>query len=358
MSLLLRLMRRFKRNLQYMGFYTTVRDFRCVQVGGSRGRLLLVCPGQLPVPPDGWGAVELLIHESIPSYITEGYEVWILNSRARREWKTAAKEDFRLILNHSDIDSPRIRRHWPNSILVTVTHYGLAAQPEKWNRGYRKVIQGLKFSDKIVCLSPSILSTFLNYFDATKLLLSPNGCSFEFAGKKIRNGPILYLGKVEKRKRQYEVWSLFKDSDIDILFAGPIVDERVLELISLDASSRKYFIGEIDRVSLQELFSKCSSLMLISEGEADALVLYEAQFAGLPILVNVESLGSQDCQLPWVRLISSSPSPQEILKELSSVASSGDEISLYANANYSWNVRNSKLIRLLNDFNDEVNSET
>jgi glycosyltransferase involved in cell wall biosynthesis len=343
-----------------MGCYTTVRDFRCVQVGGARGRLLIICPGHLPIPPDGWGAVELLIHESIPSYITEGYEVWILNSRAHKDWKIASKEEFKLILNHSDIDSPRVRRHWPNSILVSVTHYGLAAQPEKWHKGYHKVLQGLNFSDKIICLSPAILSTFLHYFDESKLLLSPNGSSFEFERNKNKrkNGPILYLGKVEKRKRQYEVWHLFKDSGIDILFAGPIVDERVMEQMSLDASSTKNFLGEIDRSSLQELFSGCSSLMLISEGEGDALVLYEAQLAGLPILVNMESLGSQDCQLPWVRLIKSSPSLQEILTELESVDSSGDEISLYANANYSWNVRNRKLIQLLNEFNEEGKSET
>ena len=358
MNLLVRLIRRFKRNLQYLGIYTAVRDFRCVQVGGARGRLLIVCPGQLPIPPDGWGAVELLIHESIPSYIAEGYEVWILNSRARKDWKIASKEEFKLILNHSDIDSLRVRRHWPNSTLVSVTHYGLAAQPEKWDKGYHKVLQRLNFSNKIICLSPAILSTFLHYFDESKLLLSPNGSSFNFVNKKTKNGPILYLGKVEKRKRQYEVWSLFKDSGIDILFAGPIVDERVIEQMSLDASSAKNFTGEINRSSLQELFGRCSSLMLISEGEADALVLYEAQIAGLPILVNMESLGSQDCQLPWVRLIKSSPSLQEILTELESVNISGDEISLYANANYSWNVRNSKLIQLLNKFNEEEKSET
>lgn len=354
MTLLKRIMNKLKRLLQYFGFLNTVREFKCIELGGSRGRLLIVCPGNLSIPPEGWGAVELLIHESIPNYKAEGYEVWILNSRAYKDWKQASKQDFKLILNHSDADSPRIRQHWPNAYVLTVTHYGLAAQPEKWHKSYRKVLRGLTSSDKIICLSPAIQNTFLEYFEAEKLLISPNGSSFQANQERMSDGPILYLGKVEKRKRQYEVWNLFKNSGRDIIFAGPIIDERVLKLIKSEPSSKLQFIGEIDRESLPLLFSRCSSLMLISEGEADALVLYEAQIAGLPILINSESLGSQDPRLPWVRLISNEPKTFEIAQELESVANYNHQISTYAKANYSWDVRNCELIQALNEVSGRV----
>jgi glycosyltransferase involved in cell wall biosynthesis len=152
---------------------------------------------------------------------------------------------------------------------------------------------------------------------------------------------------VEKRKKQFELWESLRTSQLEIIFAGPIVDERVIHGIATDPKLTDTFIGPISRENLITELGKYSSLILISDGEADALVLYEAQLAGLPVLVTERSLGSQNPELDWICVISESPTAEEIHSALTAVISSPLNISKYALENYSWPVRNKKLVTLL-----------
>ena len=86
------------------------------------------------------------------------------------------------------------------------------------------------------------------------------------------------------------------------------------------------------------------ALILQSQGEADALVLYEAQMAGLPILVTKEGIGAQDISLPWINLIDDASSPTEIEGIVDSIHNTPDEIAAYARANYSWTIKKAALI--------------
>lgn len=314
-------------------------------------KLLIVAPGNMPIPTNGWGAIEIIVSETLGLYSAAGFDVWVLNSRNRKKWREAKGIDFPIILSHSDIDNPRIRSNWPNAKIVGVSHYGLGAYPEKWDKGFQKILLGMRSCDVVVCLSKAVATTFSKHISPEKIYISPNGSAFEShcdTPEKINK--IICLGKVEKRKKQFELWEILNTSKLEIIFAGPIVDERVIREIAIDPTLTNTFIGPISRENLITELGKYSSLILISDGEADALVLYEAQLAGLPVLVTERSLGSQNPEHDWICVISESPTAEEIHSALSAVISSPLYITTYAVENYNWAVRNEKLVSLLLDF--------
>lgn len=343
----------FLRRIQRLGIFVDVGQFwnetpEDKQPGKTK--LLIVAPGNMPIPTNGWGAVEIIVSETLGLYTAAGFDVWVLNSRNRKKWKEAKGVNFPIILSHSDIDNLRIKSSWPNAKIVGISHYGLGAYPEKWDKGFKKILIGMKSCDFVICLSKAVATTFSMHIPVEKILISPNGSAFESnCDQPGVINKIICLGKVEKRKKQFELWESLKTSNIGITFAGPIVDERVKGEIVKNPSLTHTFIGPISRENLSSELGQYTALILISDGEADALVLYEAQLAGLPVLVTQRSLGSQNPELDWIRVISESPSADEINLALSAVISKAGSITRYALENYNWAVRNKKLVSLLLD---------
>lgn len=339
-----RVKNRIVRELNKFGLFNECDQFKLVSKNtNSKHNLLIVAPGQIPIPTIGWGAVETIISETIQIYESNGFNVWVLNSQNPLTWRRAKKLQFHVILNHSDKDSKRIFKYFPKTKFVTVSHYGLGARENLWDKSYKNILNGMKLSEKVVCLSPAILSTYSKYFSRKSLIMSPNGTSFRPLIGSDQSKPLLYLGKVEKRKYQYEIWQRLSQSGINIIFVGPIVDQRVLDMIKKSPELKHVFIGPVSRNYLENNLCKYSGLFLNSNGEADALVLYEAQVAGLPIIVNSHSAGSQDVKNSWVKVLGTDFDAQEIVKFLRSIKESPKQISEYARKNYSWEVRNKVL---------------
>lgn len=317
-------------------------------------KLLIVAPGNMPIPTDGWGAVEIVVYETLDIYAKAGFDVWVLNSKNRRKWKEAKEIDFSIILSHSDVDNPKIRSRFPEAKVIGVSHYGLGAYPEYWDKGFEKILRGMDNCDAVVCLSDVVAATFAHFISRDKIFVSPNGSSFQsFCEQPREYKKLICLGKVEKRKKQFELWKSLRTSSLEIIFAGPIADGRVLQQLAKEPSLSKIFIGAISRKDLATELGKYSGLIMISNGEADPLVLYEAQLAGLPVLVSERSLGSQDRKLNWVQVISDFPTAEEINISLSKVVSNSSVIANYASENYSWEVRNKNLVSLLLNFSNE-----
>lgn len=332
------------RELKKFGFFKDCDQLEFVSKNiNSKFNLLIVAPGQIPIPTLGWGAVETIISETIEIYESNGFKVWLLNSQNPLTWRKAKKLRFDVILNHSDRDSKRILKYFPNTKFVTVSHYGLGARENLWDKSYKNILNDMKLSEKIVCLSPAIFDIYSKYIPKKSLIFSPNGTAFKPIVGNDQSQPLLYLGKVEKRKYQYEIWQKLSQSGINIIFAGPIVDSRVLDEIKKTPKLKDIFIGPVSRDYLEKNLCKYSGLFLNSIGEADALVLYEAQVAGLPIITNNHSIGSQDIKIPWVKVLEEDFDANEIIKFLSSLKEGPEQISQYARNNYSWEVRNKVL---------------
>jgi hypothetical protein len=97
-------------------------------------------------------------------------------------------------------------------------------------------------------LSPRILEEFAKHLNPDKLILSPNGTSFN---PRIVNHELqkkfICLGKIEPRKKQYEIYNYLASLDFEIDFFGNVEDPRVKLCMSEDTHAAKCFKGPITR---------------------------------------------------------------------------------------------------------------
>jgi hypothetical protein len=344
-----RLHARFKRELNKIGIGISVRQLVQISQGENGKAILIVGPGSISIPSLGWGAVETIISETLDIYVQEGYEVWLINSKHYSDWNKVKSKHFDVILSHSDYHTIKLSKLWTSTPKIIVSHYGLAGYPERWHKSFSKIVNSYSEFSKIVCLSPRVFETFSNLFASEKLLMSPNGSSFDPIIHTNSNSIYLCIGKIEERKMQYELFLKLKQSAEKIHFMGPIADERVSKLIGSDDEAAKSFLGSLNRDELKASISLYKALILFSKGEGDALVLYEAQLAGLPILLTEEALGAQNANLPWVKVISEHSSADEIEISYRSLEKNRKIISTYAKENYNWQKRNLNLTNLIRD---------
>lgn len=328
-----------------------IKSFRQVEFFESKDfiskKLLVIGPGSVPIPPKGWGAVETIIHETIPVYLNSGFKVFLVNSKNILDYFKGKRFQPDVILLHEDTAIRRLRFLFPNIPIVLVTHYGLAAFPNLWGSSYRRAFRNFRYASKIVCLSPEILRVFKEYLPEGKLLLCPNGTNFESSEDGSYENGLIYLGKVEPRKKQFELYKYFKDADVNVTFVGEIQDDRVIGLMAQDPGAKKAFVGPWTRDLVAQNLPTFTGLLLLSEGEADALVLYEAQIAGLPIIVTPSAVGSQDLSLPWIYVHSLANPISEVTNFLKAINISNQSIANYARSNYRWEHRIENLVKVL-----------
>lgn len=344
-----RIISRLKRELASIGISPTFQAFEFYKATFKRRNIsvLLVASGSVRIPSEGWGAVETIIAETIPTYLQNGIDVGLLNTQNFFEWQKASKVAYDVIICHSDTHLEKVRKNWPDIPLIAVTHYGLAAQPDLWHPSYKRVFSSITRADKVVCLSPAIFDAFRKLMPEEKLIVAGNGSTFTSLASNDKGNVYVVVGKVEERKRQYELWKYAKENGIEIRFVGPVEDPRVSNILAKDVDSRNIFLGPRSRSQLAMELPNFRALILLSQGEADALVLYEAQFAGLEIIVNKESKGCQDSNLPWIHLINSPDQLNEILTHINLNPIDPHEIKEYADAHYRWNIRLMPLLKLI-----------
>jgi hypothetical protein len=312
--------------------------------------ILIVAPGAMAIPPSGWGAVETIISETIDEYLRAGFEVSLLNSTNNKHWRAARRFDYDVVLCHADTFIRRAYRSFPKTPIVGITHYGLAQFREAWHASYTRTVHNFKYLDRLVCLNPKIYEYFSEVLPYERLLLSPNGSSFQPRIGRVDQGKLICVGKVEARKRQFELFTFLRKYDIEIEFIGEIIDERVLHLIQTDSLASESFTGPRDRNWLRHNLANYRALILLSRGEADALVLYEAQLAGLPIIVSEEALGSQDEALPWVRILKDANWTLSDFNITTEHIPSPEDIAEYSKEQYAWKFRNHPLNLVLKSF--------
>lgn len=345
-KLIRRVLNRLKRILRIFGVFCQVRQIDYWPAAGSKiGRLLIIGPGAVAVPPRGWGAVETIIAETIPTYTEVGFDVMLINSKAIQDWSKGLAFKPDVVLVHDDISTRRAALLYRGASIISITHYGLAEFPERWHPSYRQVLRSLNHADTVVALNQRIKHVLENHLHKPKIIVSSNGTSFQPTLVGEQTEKFICVGKVERRKRQFELFKSLENSDLQVDFIGEIVDERVNKLLNISSTARTCFKGSYDRKKLQHELSRYKALILLSDGEGDALVLYEAQAAGLPIIISQESIGDQDASLPWVRVVDQNTGANQILDELKKIAAPRELIAEFAQLHYGWSNRNSRLVQ-------------
>lgn len=246
-------------------------------------KIALIGPGIMPIPPPGWGAVEILIWDYYNELTAQGHDVTIINTKnTELIIKHVNEGKFDFVHLHYDVYYYILDKLVCPKIAIT-SHYPYIDQLDKHMQdGYSSIFYFLLKPTRYYnyVLADKDYNTFLKY-GANPMQL-----------KKIKNGidskaflfnsmpkfyKTIYLGKITSRKNQSKYQTI---PNVD--FVGNIDDPYFNK-------SLPNYLGEWSRDKIHNELTNYANLLLISEGEADPLVVKEALIAGLGVVVNKSS---------------------------------------------------------------------
>ena len=272
-------------------------------------KIALIGPGIIPIPPKGWGAVEILIWDYYNELIKLEHDVDIINiirennndSNANTEYsknliRVLNEKEYDFVHLHYDV-LYHILPFLKCSKIAITSHYPYIDQIDKHQSdGYDKVFEFLIKQNKFYnfVLSDKDLNTFIKYGASPESIKKiSNGIDsklFHFSENIVLDKTI-YLGKITSRKNQYKYQDI-----LNINFVGSNADNNFF-------TNRSNYLGEWSREQIHNNLTHYSNLLLISEGEADPLVVKEALIAGLGVVINESSSENLDKNLDFITII-------------------------------------------------------
>ena len=275
----------------------------------------------MPIPPTGWGAVEILIWDQKLALEKLGHEVDIVNTQSPVEILSQVNQ-YRPDFVHIQYDDfielyPYIQ--YPRAI---TSHFGYLEQTNKWDYYGERIAKPFgKIKPNVFCLSDGIADTYLINLGIPheNLFVTPNGVNVDkFRVENIpeRLSDSIYLAKIDYRKRQH----LFQ-SIKNLYYAGNNADPR------FDTSNN--YLGEWSKETLYNDLTKYGNLVLLSDGEAHPLVCLEAFAAGLGVVISQWAAANLDLDKDFITVI-----PEDKINDMEFV-----DTELLRNRYYSVNHR-------------------
>jgi len=266
-------------------------------------KIVLIGPGIMPIPPTGWGAVEILVWDTKIALEKLGHEVLIINTKNGREIIDQIN-NFRPDFVHVHYDEfipivPFIQ--YPNAI---TSHFGYLERPKMFG-GYTNVAnEFMRIKPNVFCLSEGIEKVYNVMFNVPNTFVTPNGVNvdeFNFVSDPEHPDRSIYLAKVDHRKRQH----IFQSID-SLWYAGNIADDRF--------NTKKNYLGEWSKDTLYNELTEYGNLVLLSDGEAHPLVCMEALASGLGVVVCEWGKANLDTTKEFITVI-----PEDKVEDISYV---------------------------------------
>ena len=314
-------------------------------------KISIVGPGIMPIPPTGWGAVEILIWDQKLALEKLGYEVDIVNTKSPIEIIqkiNSYRPDF-VHIQYDDFIELYPYIQYPCAI---TSHFGYLEQPKKWGYYHDRIVKPFqRISPKIFCLSDGIKNVYEKelLIEKNNLYVTPNGVNIS---KFITRDPkypdrSLYLAKIDYRKRQ----SMFQTIS-SLYYAGNNADPNFNTNIN--------YLGEWSKEHLYNNLTDYGNLVLLSDGEAHPLVCMEALAAGLGVVVCEYGAANLDTTKDFITVIPESKITDlkylenEIVKNRDYSVSHKDDIIKYA-SNFDWvNVIKDRYIPCVEDLINKI----
>jgi hypothetical protein len=256
-------------------------------------KLSIIGPGIMPIPPQGWGAVEILIWDLKCAYEELGHEVQIINTQDGNEILKLVN-DFNPDFVHIQYDDMIGIYPYITLPKAITTHFAYLQSPEKIG-GYSSILDAFsKYSPNIFALSQEIKNVYQNLgIPEQKIFVTPNGVNSK--NFRVTNSPkysdrSIYLAKIDPRKRQ----NLFQSID-SLWYAGNIADDKF--------DRNKNYLGEWSKEILYNELTEYGNLVLLSDGEAHPLVCMEALASGLGLVVSEYAKANLDLDKKFITVI-------------------------------------------------------
>ena len=263
-------------------------------------KIVLIAPGYKPFPPNGWGAVESIVWDYYQNLLKRGHRVHIVNTSNPNQ----------IIAETNAIDADILHIMYDDHIVVApflkcskiyyTSHYAYITHPKfattyssYFKNIFMKAIEYQRFIT-INVISEHIETVYRTYGFAGKINVLCNGARedcFRYTAEPQMPNKSAYVAKVEVRKGQY----LYQDVP-NIDFIGNYHNS------SFNTMSSNY-LGEWDKPTLYNGLTDYANLILLSDGEADPLVVKEALIAGLGLVISECACANLDLSLPFITVI-------------------------------------------------------
>lgn len=266
-------------------------------------KITLIGPGVMPIPPSGWGAIEILIHDYRTELERNGWTVTVVNTPDPDDMVAAvnaSEPDF--VHCHSDafitaldrIDCPAKAVTSHNAYLDQVWREGSYLRD-----GYLPLLA--RQDIQIFALSPSIRARYLaDGADPQRVFVTPNGVRselFRFTDKPSKPDRSICLAKIYRRKRQ----GLIQKAGANVDFAGNMT-LKTAYACDFDPT-RPDYIGEWSKANVFNELTDYASLVLLSDGEAHPLVCLEALSAGLGLVLSPAATANLDLTKSFIDVV-------------------------------------------------------
>lgn len=317
-------------------------------------KVCLIGPGYKPIPPIGWGAVESVVWDYYVNLKHNNISVNIINNKNLQQVindiNSSNYDIVHIMYDDHIIIVPFIQIEC--KILYT-SHFAYITHPnfqQRFNHYFVNIFsQVIVNKDKIfICaISEQIKQTYIKYgFPDNKIYITHNGArndAFDFNECPQKYNRSIYLAKIEERKKQYIYQSM---EDID--FVGNYHNS------SFDCNKTNY-LGEWNKDTLYKSLSSYGNLVLLSDGEADPLVVKEALICGLGVVVSECSAANIDECKDFIDII-----PNNKLNDLTYVENiirknriisveNRNTIREYGLSKFSWNNLIVRYTQILNE---------
>jgi hypothetical protein len=256
-------------------------------------KICIIAPGAIPIPVDGWGALETVAWNQANQLEKLGYEVFIVNEPSQEKTLDQIQQI------NPDIVHLHYGRHYEimphiQCRKIVTNHDGSFLASLKFHDGIvRKYLYDCEFF---------ILTTWERDFllnigiSPQKIKIVPNGVDFSkfhFKNEPAFPNHSICLGKIDHRKNQSFIQSL----NCNVNFVGQ-------NTISEFNSSDPLYLGSWNREQVYQNLTDYTNLVLISQLELQPLVCLEALSAGLGLVISEAASQNLDCSLPFITVIS------------------------------------------------------
>jgi hypothetical protein len=259
-------------------------------------KILLVGPGIIPIPPNGFGAVEKLIWEYYLELQKLGHEVEIINSPNRQEIIKKSKElDWDIVHVHYDCFYDILPLLRGKKIIIS-SHYPYIDQVQRhqyddYHKIFKFMIEHAQYYP-IFAVSAKDKETYINWGTApTNIHLMINGIDpnpFVFAAEPIWKNQTVTLGQINERKRQYLSFSIDR---VKYIGKGP--------------STHPNYLGEVADYTKHSCLTNFANMLLLTNGEnSTPLAIKEGLIAGLGIVTTEAAASELDRSCKFITILS------------------------------------------------------
>jgi glycosyltransferase involved in cell wall biosynthesis len=255
-------------------------------------KICFIAPGEIEIPPKGWGALETVLWNQFSELKKLGITTHFVNERSSEETLRRVKEFG------PDIVHLHYGKHFEIMPFITcrkiVTSHdgGFPASSGFHDMVVRRFLRDCHF----FCLT-KIEEEFLRRIGISrhKINVLSNGVacsSFRVSPSPSLPEKSVCVGKIDKRKRQ----AMLQKMDAGVDFVG----QNTIPEFNISGSD---YLGPWDRETLFNRLTNYPNLILLSEHELQPLVCLEALAAGLGLVVSEACTENLDLSKPFITVI-------------------------------------------------------